>query len=72
MCSRPSQALKSSDHAHAARMGRPHRERDAWHPVHLAYVRAELLVGSVVTLLAPEVQIEIADGGQKAVRLAQA
>ena len=54
----PVPAVEIADHADAGRVGRPHRERHAADACHLADVRAELVVRTVVLLLAPQIKIE--------------
>ena len=65
----PVPAIEVADHADAARVGRPHRERHAADAGHLAHVRAELVVGAVVLLLAPQMKIEVAERRHERVRI---
>jgi hypothetical protein len=52
--------IEISDHAHAPRARRPHREGHAGHAVEGGRVRAELVVGVVVCALGQQMPIEIA------------
>ena len=70
-CSRPSQKLKSptTDTDRARR--RPDGERGARDALELAHVRAEALPELLVAALADEVQVELADRRQEAVRVVE-
>ena len=62
--------IEVADHAEAARVGRPDRERHARDAAQLARMRAEHLVGPLVLELAEQVEVEVADRWQEAVRIA--
>ena len=61
--------VEVADHGHGAARRRPDRERRPAHAVHLLHVRAEPGPHLLVASLAEEVLVELADGGQEAVRI---
>ncbi len=63
----PVPAVPVAHHAHAARVGGPHREAVAVHAVEARRVRAELVVDAVVGAFAEEMQIEVGQRGRKAI-----
>ena len=66
---RPSQPQKSPTTLTRSRVRRPDRERDAAHAVHRPRVRAEHLPQPAVRPLVEQVQVDVADRRQEAVRI---
>ena len=66
----PVPSIEVTDYAQTARVGRPDRERDASDAAQLARMRAEDLVGTLVLELAEQVEVEVADGWEETVRIA--
>lgn len=62
-------AVEVADDAHGARVGRPHRERDAVDAVVVVQARAEHVPQPLVPALADQVQVELAHGRQVPVRV---
>ena len=62
-------AVEVADDTHRASVRRPHRERGAGRSVHGAHVRAEHVPQLLVTALADQMQIELADRRQMAIRV---
>jgi hypothetical protein len=63
-------AAELADDAHAARARRPHREGDAGGAVDHPRVRAELVVETPVRALAEEIQVDVPEGREEAIRIA--
>ena len=61
--------IEVADDAEAARIGRPDRERHSGDTAQLARMRAEHLVGPLVLEFAEQMEVEVAERGQKAVRI---
>ena len=69
-CRRPSQWLKSPTTLTRWAFRRPDGEAGARHAVNHAQLGAELLVNAVFVALAEEIQIRLAQRGQKGIRIA--
>ena len=69
MWTRPSQRLKSPTTLTPRALGAHTANDTPRMPRHLAHVRAELVVGAIVLLLAPQMKIEIAERRHERVRI---
>ena len=63
-------AVEVADHAHALSVGRPYGENDACGATVFDDVGAELLIRAEVVALVEKLQVEVAQDGQEAVRVA--
>src|SRR5205085_11927688 len=67
----PVPGIEIADYGHRARRRRPDRERRPEYALGMARVRAEALPDALVTPFRDQVGIELAEGGEEAVRITQ-